>query len=334
MATDALPRPHGGAEPQLLLTSLLGDFWFWRDEHIPSAALVRLLADFDVTPHGARAAMRRLAARGLLTTSRSGRTTAYGIPSRTSEVIIERTHRMLTFGSSAPDWDGTWTVVAFSVPEQERGVRTALRTQLRMLGLAALYDGVWVSPHDRGEEALRALHGLGVTTATVLRANELPGSPGQGNPHRAFDLEELARDYRAFAERYEPLLENLDAGLIGPVRALRTRTELRVDWRRFPEVDPDLPAELLPTDWDRPRAQSVFVQIYDRLGPLAEIRFRQLLAVTDPELAELSAHHDSHSVAELFASLGSRRAHGDTPLERAAQERRLAEEALRAGDLR
>ncbi|WP_370880537.1 hypothetical protein [Streptomyces aurantiacus] len=36
--------------------------------------------------------MRRLVARGLLDSSRSGRTTAYGIPARTSEVIVERTH--------------------------------------------------------------------------------------------------------------------------------------------------------------------------------------------------------------------------------------------------
>ncbi|MFC4003820.1 PaaX family transcriptional regulator C-terminal domain-containing protein [Prauserella oleivorans] len=329
MTTDPsraeLPRPQSGAEPQLLLTSLLGDFWYWRDEHIPATALVRLLADFDVTADGARAAMRRLVARGLLASSRRGRTTAYGIPARTSEVIIERTYRMLTFGVTAPDWDGRWTVVAFSVPEQDRGVRTALRSRLRVLHFAALYDGVWVSPHDRAREVLDMLEDLGVRTATVLRSEEVPGTPEGGSPLSAFDLAPLAKEYKAFAERYEPLLESLEAGLIGPAQALRTRTELRVDWRRFPETDPDLPAELLPEDWDRPRAQRVFVQIYDRLGPLAELRFRQILGTVAPELAELASHHDSATVARLFASLGDRRAHGDTPFEQAAQARRLAE---------
>ncbi|MFD2399698.1 PaaX family transcriptional regulator C-terminal domain-containing protein [Prauserella oleivorans] len=147
----------------------------------------------------------------------------------------------------------------------------------------------------------------------------------RGSPLSAFDLAPLAKEYKAFAERYEPLLESLEAGLIGPAQALRTRTELRVDWRRFPETDPDLPAELLPEDWDRPRAQRVFVQIYDRLGPLAELRFRQILGTVAPELAELASHHDSATVARLFASLGDRRAHGDTPFEQAAQARRLAE---------
>ncbi|GHF70981.1 phenylacetic acid degradation operon negative regulatory protein [Amycolatopsis bartoniae] len=323
MTTGPLPRSQQGAEPQLLLTSLLGDFWYWRDEHIPSAALVRLLGEFDITPASARAAIRRLAARGLLTASRSGRTTAYGIPARTSEVIIERTHRMLTFGATAPDWDGRWTVVAFSVPEHDRGMRTTLRTQLRALRFSALYDGVWVSPHDLAESALSVLNELGIASATVFRATEVPG--GGSSPVAAFDLGPLAKEYQRFAERYEPVLASLDDGLVSPAQALRIRTELRVDWRRFPETDPDLPAELLPGHWARDRAQKVFLQIYDRLGPLAELRFRQLLATTDPGLAALASHHDSKTVAALFAELGDRHPAGDTPFEQAAEARRLDE---------
>jgi phenylacetic acid degradation operon negative regulatory protein len=85
-----------------------------------------------------------------------------------------------------------------------------------------------------------------------------------------------------------------------------------------------MPAELLPPDWPREHAQRVFVQIYDRLGPLAELRFREILARTDPELAPLARHHDSTTVAALFAELGERRPRGDTPFERAAEARRLA----------
>jgi phenylacetic acid degradation operon negative regulatory protein len=322
MTTGPLPRAQQGAEPQLLLTSLLGDFWYWRDEHIPSAALVRLLGEFDISPASARAAIRRLAARGLLTVSRSGRTTAYGIPARTSEVIIERTHRMLTFGTTAPGWDGQWTVVTFSVPEQDRGLRTALRSRLRVLRFAALYDGVWVSPHDLAGPASAALRELDLRSATVFRATEVPGSAAAVT---AFDLEPLAEEYERFVRRYERVLTGLDAGLISPAQALRTRTELRVDWRRFPETDPDLPAALLPSGWARDRAQKVFLQIYDRLGPLAELRFRQLLAATDPALAELASHHDSAKVAALFAELGDRHPAGDTPFEQAAEARRLDE---------
>jgi phenylacetic acid degradation operon negative regulatory protein len=275
MAID-LPRAQNGAEPQLLLTSLLGDFWYWREEHVPSAALIRLLAEFGITADGARAAMRRLAARGLLTVARTGRTTRYGIPERTAEVIVERTHRMLSFGATAPHWDGMWTVVAFSVPEHARDVRSALRAQLRVLRFAALFDGVWVCPHDRVDAAREVLSELAVTSATVLRATEPPGGPGPSGPTAAFDLEPLAKEYRAFVERYQPLLAQVEEGRIGPADALRLRTGLRVDWRRFPETDPALPAELLPAGWAGARAAALFGELHARWHDPAVRHWRAL----------------------------------------------------------
>ncbi len=320
-----LPRTQAGAEPQRLLTTLLGDYWYWRNEPIPSVTLVQLLSEFGISADGARAATRRLHARGLLTMSRTGRTTAYGIPERTSEMIIRRTYRMFAFGAEAPDWDGRWTVVAFSIPEEARDARAALRARLRLLRFGALYDGLWVCPHDQVDEVLKCLDDLGVATATVLRGEQVPGTPAQGALANAFDLEPLNVAYRSFAERYEPLLDDVRAGRIGPADALRARTRLRVDWRDFPETDPDLPAPLLPRDWARPRARRCFLEIYDVLGPLAELRFKQIVAATNAELAELASHHDSGTVARLYAELGDGRARGDTPFERAVEASRLAE---------
>jgi phenylacetic acid degradation operon negative regulatory protein len=305
------------SEPQLLLTSLLGDYWYWRDEQLPSAALIRLLGEFDIGAENARAAMRRLAAKGLLTTSRSGRTTAYGIPPRSPAVVVGRTHRMLTFGATAPAWDGWWTVVAFSVPEQEREVRTALRSRLRALGLAALYDGLWVSPRDVTARVQALLAELGVDRGTVLRATEVPGCGDAGALAGAFDLTELTAEYAAFADTYGALRRRLAAGSVGPAEALRLRTGMRIDWRKFPERDPDLPAGLLPRGWRRAEAQRVFVAVYDELGSLAELRFRQLVAQSDPELAELASHHESARIAELYRKLGDEVPRGDTPFERA-----------------
>lgn len=296
---------------------------------------MELLGDFGITPAGARSAMRRLSARGLLTVARNGRTTAYGIPPRTVAVIVEHTYRMLTFGSSAPQWDGMWTVVAFSVPEEDRGLRSELRTRLRVLRFAALYDGVWVTPHDETEAALAMLDELGVTTATVLRSTEAGRESAESGLREAFDLSEHALAYRGFADYYEPLLERVNAGQVGPAEALRTRTEVGADWRRFQETDPDLPAELLPADWERDRARRVFTEIYERLGPVAELRFRQVLARVSPDLAQLAARHDWESVSALYESLGDR-ARGDTPFERASEARRLSEAARarqsRSGD--
>ena len=60
-----MPRFQVGFPPQHLLLALLGDYWSGRSEPLPSAALVDLLAEFDVNPSGARAALSRLSIRGL-----------------------------------------------------------------------------------------------------------------------------------------------------------------------------------------------------------------------------------------------------------------------------
>jgi phenylacetic acid degradation operon negative regulatory protein len=324
MTMTATPPPHrpDAGRPQELLRALLGDFWYWREEHLPSAALVELLGDFDVTPAGARSALRRLAARGLLTVQRNGRTTAYGIPHRSVAVIVEHAYRMLTFGAAAPTWDGMWTVVVFSVPEKERSLRSELRSRLRVLRFAPLYDGVWVTPHEVVDGASAALEELGITTAAVLRSSEAATPLGVPRLRQAFDLAPYAKRYRAFAERYEPVLKRTNAGQVGPAEALRVRTVVGAQWRRFEETDPDLPAELLPDVWERDRARTVFLEIYDRLGPVAELRFRQVVGRVAPELADLAQRHDWESVTELHASLGER-PRGDTPFERATDARRL-----------
>ena len=74
-----MPRFQVGFPPQHLLLALLGDYWSGRCEPLPSAALVDLLAEFDVNPSGARAALSRLSIRGLLVGTKDGRNTFYRV---------------------------------------------------------------------------------------------------------------------------------------------------------------------------------------------------------------------------------------------------------------
>ncbi|GAA1896595.1 PaaX family transcriptional regulator [Actinomadura bangladeshensis] len=287
----SLPRGKQGAEPQRLLTTLLGDYWFWRAEHIPSAALVRLLEEFDISEAGARAALRRVASRGLLTSSRSGRTTAYGLPPRAHDVIVAHMLRLLTFGASTPSWDGEWTVVMFSVPEDQRDTRRALRDGLRLLHFGMLFDAVWVSPHDRTADVVALTRRLEVSGVTVLRAREIAEEGLDGVLDRAFDITALRERYERFVTTYREEGERVARSGVAPAEALRLRTAVMTDWRVFPNLDPDLPAELLPPGWPRDEARWLCVRIYDSLGEPAEQRFREILAGYAPELAELASHH-------------------------------------------
>jgi phenylacetic acid degradation operon negative regulatory protein len=311
------PGPVAQRPPRLLLT-LLGDYWWQRTESLPSAAIVGLLAEFGVSDSAARAALSRLTRNGLLVTSRSGRRTFVRLSRRAADVLDDGGRRIFSFGATPAPWDGMWSLVAFSIPEEHRSARDELRKELRWLGFAPLYDGLWVCPRDHAGDVMARLKDLGISTATAFRATALPAvtadDAGGGadpaasadtaaGPHgalvtadipaRAWDLSGLRDRYQEFTEFAGLLRDQTVAGEITTADALVARTRVMNEWRAFPAMDPDLPDELLPPAWPRAAARDLFITCYDLLGPLAARRVRQIIARYSPELAGRAAYHSS-----------------------------------------
>jgi len=308
------PGPVAQRPPRLLLT-LLGDYWWQRTESLPSAAIVGLLAEFGVSDSAARAALSRLTRNGLLVTSRSGRRTFVRLSQRAADVLDDGGRRIFSFGATPAPWDGMWSLVAFSIPEEHRSARDELRKELRWLGFAPLYDGLWVCPRDHAGDVMARLKDLGISTATAFRATALPAvtaavdggravgdgaADGAGTtvvtadiPARAWDLSGLRDRYQEFTEFAGLLRDQTVAGEITTADALVARTRVMNEWRAFPAMDPDLPYELLPPAWPRAAARDLFITCYDLLGPLAARRVRQIIARYSPELAGRAAYHSS-----------------------------------------
>ena len=84
-----------------------------------------------------------------------------------------------------------------------------------------------------------------------------------------------------------------------------------LDWRQATINDPHFPRTTCSPrtgPWHRPG--SVPSILYDSLGPLADERFRQLLAEVDPELA---AHVRHHTFADVMALSPQRHPKGAAP---------------------
>jgi len=277
--------------------TLLGDYWSGRTEHLPSAALVELLAEFDISEPSARAALNRLTKRSLLVSTKRGRNTYYGLHGRALPLLADTSRRIVAFGTQeARPWDGAWTVAAFSVPEAQRQLRHAIRTRLRWLGFAALYDGLWCSPWNEQDAALAVFSDLGVVSATVMRADIDARSTVEALS--AWDLDALKEKYLEFEEEFCPRLDDVRRGAMTASRALVERTKVMDSWRTFLGDEPDLPAELLPEGWPRSRMRELFVELYDSLAPVAKARCQQIVANHSPELADLVT---CYAVAESAA---------------------------------
>lgn len=290
-----LPRSQVGTTPQHMLMTLLGDYWNQRTEHLPSAALVDLLAEFEVSAPSARAALNRLAKRGLLVSSKRGRNTYYGVEPRAMPLLQSTFERYVAFGNrESRPWDGAWTLVAFSIPESKRQLRYTVRSRLSLLGFAALYDGLWCSPWDDRDAVLDVLSELDVAATTVMRAEVDARSVIQ--PLAAWDLDAVMQTYIDFEAEFAPLLIAARDGRLTASGALVARTKVMDSWRNFIVVDPELPAELLPEGWPRSRMRKLCFELHDTLAPIAQGRCQQIIAQYAPELAALVARQTPASV--------------------------------------
>lgn len=294
-------RRQSGSSAQSVAVTLIADYTVRTRAWLPSAAIVALLGEFGVTSGAARTAISRLARRGVLEGSRQGRYSSYRL---TEDAAVDLSNGGTAIGAVGADsepWDGLWTVVVFSMPEQESTRRRALREHLRWDGYAPLYDGVWISPdplppHGRAELAAAALGAV-----TVFRAQHLElQAEADRSPVDAWDLPGIAKEYKTFIDRWGPLLPRIAAGEVTGAAAVRTRTEVMDVYRRFPVLDPMLPVALMPPDWPRRRARAVFVAIYDGLLGPAQDHVRAVVAsVADGPWPDIQAHTVAHMAARL-----------------------------------
>ena len=281
--------------------TLLADYGLRTRVWIPSGAIVELLGEFGVTPGGARAAISRLARKGMLESSRKGRLTAYRLAPDAAAGLAIGGAAIAALPSSAESWDGRWTLVAFSLPEAGDAPRRALRQRLRWLGFAPLYDALWVSPLAPVAGVREALRDAGSGAVTVFRARhvELDAAAGRA-PLDAWDLAGISRQYGDFVARWSPLLPRIRTGGITGTEALRARTAVMDTYRHFLALDPLLPSRLMPPDWPRHPAREVFAAIYDGLLETALGHVRETVArFVDGAPPDLGAH----TLADLLGGL-------------------------------
>lgn len=265
-----LPRRQSGNSPQGLTVTLLADYGLRAPAWFPSGAIVALLGESGVSPGSARAGISRLARRGVIESKRRGRSTAYRLTARAAAGLVSGGAAVASFTEQAETWDGYWTLVAFSLPQEGDARRRALRSRLRWIGCAPLYDGLWVSPTPLPDGASEDLVGEGLGSVTIFRARclEILG-PGGRDPLGAWDLDPVRERYELFVKEWGALRPRIRAGDLRGAEALRTRTVVMDTYRHFLSLDPRVPVRLMPRGWPRQRAREVFAEVYDGLLDVA-----------------------------------------------------------------
>lgn len=279
-APPVLTRRHGlgSASARSLLLSVLGELVLPTEQDgVPAwtSAFIETLRLLEVEEKSARQALARTAADGWISSVRHGRRAAWQLTAAGRQLLCEGAARIYGFAGAADNWDGRWLLVLVSVPDADRRRRHLLRSRLSWAGLGTPSPGLWVSPYpDRQDEVRRILAEAGVAdtaSSFVAREGEI------GDPIRmvqqAWDITALERRYDEFRDTFAtPLTPN------SPEATLRAQVQLVHEWRRFPLLDPALPATLLPANWSGVAAAELFVRRHAQWSDAALLCWRQLAA--------------------------------------------------------
>jgi phenylacetic acid degradation operon negative regulatory protein len=243
---DPSPRP------QTLLLMLLGDFVLDRDVAVFSGSVIDTLARLGVSEHATRSTLTRMAGRDLLTRQRHGRKVYFGLTPRSTAILRDGRTRIWRTGAVNDRWDGTWTLLSFSLPEAWQRQRHDLRSQLSWTGFGPLQGGLWIAPGE--VNARDIVTGLGLEAhARVFRARADELTDLAAMIADAYDLAEVAARYRGFLGRWQAAAPAADP--------LAARLRLIAEWLDAIRRDPRLPVEHLPAGWPAAGAQKLFREL-------------------------------------------------------------------------
>ncbi|MEK4243239.1 PaaX family transcriptional regulator C-terminal domain-containing protein [Janibacter sp. FSL W8-0316] len=271
-ATPAAAERPTAASARALLLTVLGEFAHPRDGSAWTGTLVSALGALGVEEKSARQTIARTASQGLIESERHGRRVRWQTTPEGRALLAEGTERIYSFLRSPHTWDGEWLVVAAAVPESQRAVRHKLRTRLTWLGLGCPTPGMWIIPDAHKEAEVQAtLADLDLADrAFAWVGRRAAGTDPASLIDAAWDLADVRAGYRDFTTEFAQRSVDIDA------QAFVAQVELIQAWRRFPFVDPDLPAELLPPDWPGPQAATLFHTLRDRWHRRAQREWERL----------------------------------------------------------
>ncbi|WP_369354983.1 PaaX family transcriptional regulator C-terminal domain-containing protein [Streptomyces sp. cg2] len=271
--------------PQSLLLTFLGDQVLGRDVCVYSGSVIEVFACAGVGEQATRSTLTRMVNRGLLRRQREGRRMYFGLTGHSAAVLRDGERRIWEEGAVNRDWDGTWTLLGFSLPESWQRQRHDLRSKLVWSGFGPLFSGLWIAPGEVEVSSLVAELGLSAHVK-VFRAHADAGMDVAAMIEETWELSELAGHYEAFVRRWELWEARLPAAEDVPpasdrgdprLAPLALRLRLQAEWLRVIRRDPRLPVRHLPDDWPAGRAEKAFRAAYDRLTPLAQDSATRLL---------------------------------------------------------
>ncbi len=218
----------------VLASALLG-----ADEpHLRVGELVGVASLFGISGGAARTCLWRMVSAGELTSDDG----VYALAGR----LLERRQRVDDASriddTALPTWDGTWELAVVSLDRRSATDRLALRKAATALHLAELREGIWLRPDNLDRNRLPTLRAVLDRQCVHFHGAEtdIPAEIVRS----LFHLDDWAVDARRLTAAMHDELD-IEAAADGSAYQFA----LSIAAVRHLQLDPLLPAELIPDDW-------------------------------------------------------------------------------------
>lgn len=254
-------------QPRQLLLAFFGEHVL--DDPLPvrASVLIGVLEGAGITASATRAALDRLIAAGVLARTRSGREILFSLTSHGLAVLTEAAGRVRSSRPFDPVGQG-WTLVTFSIPEDQRTLRHRLRSTLTWEGFAPLRDGLWLAPGEVDvAAAFQPLRpDLPPHALMAFHAREL--LPIGAAVRSAWDIEAIRHEHLAFIKNWSTVDKTTSP--------LSLRTMLVADWLALLRTDPRLPREFMGAGWPAARSYETYRRLHAALATASDAEFAAL----------------------------------------------------------
>ncbi|GAA2655976.1 PaaX family transcriptional regulator [Paractinoplanes durhamensis] len=240
-------------QPQTLMLMLFGTYALDQGVSLGAGSVIEVLGRAGVSTHATRSTLSRMVGRDLLERHPVGRKMYFGLTERSTTILRDGRARIWQDGAVNDRWDGTWTLLSFSLPESMQRERHDLRSRLAWAGFGPVQGGLWIAPGDVPAQQIVAELGLAAHARVFRQARADDTTDIAALIADAYDLTEVAARYQDFLDRWD----RPDTGDIKR-DPLASRLSLVAEWLDAIRRDPRLPVEHLPADWPAVRAQKVF----------------------------------------------------------------------------
>jgi phenylacetic acid degradation operon negative regulatory protein len=227
----------------VLATALLGA----DQPHLTVGELVAIASLFGISDGAARTCLWRMVSTGELASDDGTYALAGGLLERRQRV--DEASRI--DDQAAPPWDGTWELAVVSLERRSAADRLALRKAATALHLAELREGVWIRPDNLDRDRVPTLRAV-LDRQCVHFHNAATDIPAE-TVRTLFSLDDWATD-----------AQTLTLAIRDEVEDLAYQFGLSVAVVRHLQLDPLLPAELIPQEWPGQDLRSAYRHLNEK----------------------------------------------------------------------